>query len=252
MSTLGLVDTHVHLHSYANIDGLLSRAAAVGVRQVVAIGVDLATSHWNVELARGRNDVVAAVGVHPVEVRSPVGIESLAELTRLASEPSVGFIGEIGVDTQNGPTDLTTQLDALATMLALASQVRKPVNLHLVGAVDEALAVVRERFPVDRGAICHYFTGDWKDAFRLLDAGLLISVGKPITRPANWALRAAIRAIPLDRLLLETDTYPLPGRTTEPADLVGVAQAVADVRQCPVDAIIAATTELFERITQRA
>jgi TatD DNase family protein len=244
---LSLVDTHVHLHAYEDVDGLLSRAGAAGVRQVVAIGVDLATSRWNVEVAIRRADVVAAVGVHPVQVTGRVDPATLDELEQLARQPMVGLIGEIGIDTIDGQTDLTTQLDALRAQLLIARRVAKPVNLHLRGSVDAALGLIAESYPVDLGAICHYFVGDLDEAKRLIAVGLFISVGKPAARTQNLALRDALAWIPLDRLLLETDSYPLPGRLTEPADLPLVASAIAVIRGCDVAEVARATTGTFHR-----
>jgi len=96
--------------------------------------------------------------------------------------------------------------------------------------------------------IVHYFVGDLPGATRWLDLGCALSVGKPITRPENAALREAVAAIPLERLLLETDTYPLPGRTTEPAHLLQIAQAVADLKHLPIETIAEQTTVNFCRL----
>jgi len=94
----------------------------------------------------------------------------------------------------------------------------------------------------DAGAVLHYFVGEAELARRALDLGLFLSVGKPVTRVENEHLRRAVATVPLDRLLLETDSYPLPGRTTEPADVGLVAMAVARLLGRPVETIAEVTT----------
>jgi TatD DNase family protein len=249
---LALVDSHVHLHAYDDWLGILNRAVLAGVDRIVAVGVDLPTSRWNAELAANRPEIVAAVGVHPAHLIGPVDAAMLDELEALASQPAVGLVGEIGIDTIEGRVDLPTQLAAFRAQLGIDRRVRKPVNLHLRGAVDEALAVMAESDPVGLGAICHYFVGDSGQASRLLEAGLLLSVGKPASRPTNRGLREALAWLPLDRLLLETDSYPLPGRSTEPADLPLVAGAVAELRGCAIAQVADATTGNFRRLLDRA
>jgi TatD DNase family protein len=96
--------------------------------------------------------------------------------------------------------------------------------------------------------IVHYFVGDEALAAAYLGCGCALSVGKPATRAENAALRAAVPTIPPERLLLETDSYPLPGRTTEPRDLVHVCQAVAELRGESPRGVAQATTHNFRRL----
>lgn len=243
-----LVDSHVHLHQYSDFAGLLDRAKAAGVDKVVAVGVDLDSSRWNVGIAAGRKDVIPAVGIHPLHVVGPLDGDDLADLDELAAAPVVRFIGEIGVDTIDSKIDLKPQIEALASLLAVAVRVNKPVNLHLRGDIGPALDLVNGSGIAEIGAVCHYFVGNTVEVSRLLDAGLVISVGKPVTRSENAALRQAIRYVPSDRLLVETDSYPIPGRSTEPADLPRVVAAIAEVRGCSPDAVKAGTSDLFKRL----
>jgi TatD DNase family protein len=229
---------------------LLDRALAAGVNEVVAIAVDVDTSHWNAQVAARRRGVVAAVGVHPAHLTGPIDPASLAALEKVVQQPAVGFLGEIGIDTVDGRVELATQVDAFRAQLRLAERCRKPINLHLRGAIDVALSVLAESYAVESGAVFHYFVGDEALAERLLEAGLMISVGKPVTRPNNATVRAAIQRIPLDRLLLETDSYPLPGRSTEPAHLPLVAQAVAALHHCDIGLVDSTTTENFRRLVE--
>jgi TatD DNase family protein len=137
------------------------------------------------------------------------------------------MIGEIGLDSVDGPLPIHQQQIAFEAQLTLAKRAGLPVNLHLRGAIDEAFALLAGVGLPRSGAVLHYFVGDEALTRQALDLGLYVSVGKPVTRLENGRLRDAVRRIPLERLLLETDSYPLPGRTTEPADVWLVAQAVA-------------------------
>ena len=109
-----------------------------------------------------------------------------------------------------------------------------------------ALALLRSRAPVR--AVVHYFVGDATLAERYLELGCSISVGKPVTRAAEAALRAAATRLPLERLLLETDTYPLPGRATEPRDVSLVCATIAALRDLTPHQVAASTTENFLRL----
>ncbi len=243
-----LADSHVHLHWYDDVAGLLRRASAAGVNIVVGVGIDLDSSRKTVELAREFPTVVAAVGFHPMFFDATLGEAELAELAELARDPAVGFIGEIGVDTVEAVVPLELQLAVLRSELAIARQTGRAVNLHLRGAIDAAFETIAVDGLPERGGVFHYFSGDSDLASRALDLGLHLAVGKPITRPENAALRDAIARVPLERLLLETDSYPLSGRNTEPADVVLVAQAVADLKDCSVAEVGAATTGNLRRL----
>jgi TatD DNase family protein len=245
--TAALADSHVHLHAYGDpeIAAMLNRAAAAGVGTVVAVSVDLESAVRTVGLAHPRVRIVPAVGLHPARLAGPVDDALWAEVVEVARDGRVGAIGECGVDSE-GVADAATQLASLAHHAALAAAGDLPLLLHLRGPddlIERALAIV-----ADEGArgLVHYFVGGAGLAERYLDAGLSISVGKPVTRVA--ALRAVVAGIPLERLLLETDTYPIEGRTTEPRDVRAVAAAVAELNGMSVDEVARATSSNLERL----
>ncbi len=155
-------------------------------------------------------------------------------------------IGEVGLD-ESAP-DPEGQQRFLAACLRLAEEHVLPVVLHVVGApaVHEAALTIVRQHPSVR-TVAHYFVGGPDLARRYVESGCWISVGRPVMRPGEAAVRAAVPTIPLDRLLLETDTYPLPGRTTEPRDVTAVCAAVAGLTGRPYEEIAAATTGNFDR-----
>ncbi len=237
-----LSDSHVHLHAYRDAHELLERARRVGVALIVGIAVDLPSARRTIDIARHNSGVVAAVGLHPSHLKAPLDNATLADLESLARDPAVGFIGEIGLDAIEANVGIDVQRAAFAAQVELARKLNLPVNLHVRGAFDEAFDVLARAGIPDAGAVLHYFADDTGLARRALDLGLFLSVGKPVTREENEHLRQAIATVPLDRLLLETDSYPLPGRTTEPADLGLVAMAIARLLGCPVERIAEVTT----------
>lgn len=255
------VDSHIHLDRYTNGDAaaLLRRAAQAGVRAFLTIGVDQASSLRAVALARrfgAQYGVYAAIGLHPTflpTVDAASIDRDVAQLRILAqSSPiPIAAVGEIGLDTLDATAALDMQLHAFVTQIHLANDLDLPVVIHVQG--DDAIARAQEHYaatPAQRGAVVHYFVGDLPHARRWLDLGCHISVGRPATRPENTSLRAAITspALPLDRLLIETDTYPLPGRTTEPADVVAVATAIAALKDLPLEHVAQQTTTNFTRL----
>jgi TatD DNase family protein len=227
---------------------MLARARQAGVAHLLAIGVDVATSIAAAALAARYPDLRAAIGIHPTRAARVEHGAALAELDRLAQDPLVVAVGEVGLDAaSDAPLDQQARLFEL--QLDLAERHDLALNLHVVGHDLEAQRLLAARpAALRQRAVVHYFQGDLALARSYLDLGCSISLGKPVTLPANAALRAALVSIPLDRLLLETDTYPLPGRSTEPRDVRLVAQSIADLKHLPFEAIARATTANYLRL----
>lgn len=240
-----LADSHVHLDRYSEraVAAMLERARHVGVQHVLAVGVDAASSAAAINLASRAEGVLAAVGVHPTRVGAASTVDGLREL---AGRPGVVAIGEVGLDDTAPAELLPAQTTFFGACLKLAAELDLALALHVVGAHQRAQQLLISGGPVR--AVVHYFQGDFRLAQAYLDLGCSISVGKPVTRPDRVALREAVRGIPLDRLLCETDTYPLPGRSTEPRDVVEVCRAVAEVRRVEFETVAEATTANYLRL----
>ena len=251
-------DSHVHLDRYTDeeVSGLLLRAHQAGVTRLLTVGVDLASSERAILLARQHPGLYAALGLHPAflyEDFSANLIQYTERLRALAQHaPEVVAIGEAGIDLVEAQAPLDLQRAAFRMHLQLARELGLPLILHNQGAdiicQQEMLQAARRKTGRLVDVLVHYFVGDLASASRWLDLGCFLSVGKPVTRPEHRALREAVASIPLERLLLETDTYPLPGRTTEPAHIVEIAQAVAEIRRLPVAKIAEQTTANFCRL----
>jgi len=252
MTCRGLADSHVHLHAYgeSEVAAMLDRAAEAGVECVVGVSVDLPSARRTLELAgRFQTQVCAAVGLHPGHLTAMPDDATWAALEQLAEHPMVRAIGECGVEGVDGKASELVQLAALTRQARIARELGLPLLLHLRGdeLIGPALGAVASAGVAER-SVAHYFVGDHQLADRYLEAGLLIALGKPVTRVENTALRQAVAAIPLSRLLLETDTYPLPGRTTEPRDVRLVAEAIAELKGLAVEEVAQATGENLARL----
>jgi TatD DNase family protein len=235
--TPDLFDTHAHLHfsEFAgDLDAVLERARAAGVRRIVTIGTDVPTSRAAVALAAREPDVWASVGIHPHEAAS-ADADALVEIERLASTARVVAIGETGLDFFRNLAPREAQERAFRAQLALARRAGKPVLVHCRDAHAETLSLLAADGPRERGGIMHCFSGDLEIARRCMDLGLLISLAGPVTYPKPGALPEVARMIPSDRLVVETDCPFLPpqpyrGKRNEPAYLAITAARVAELR----------------------
>jgi TatD DNase family protein len=250
--TAQLFDTHAHLHfpDFApDLEAVMARARAAGVRRMVTIGTDRETSEAAVAIAERDPDVWAAVGLHPHDAAE--GDDALfAHLERLAGSPRVVAIGEMGLDFFRNLSPRPAQETALRRQLALARALGKPALIHCREAHAETLAILAAERVQEVGGIMHCFSGDVEIARRCLDLGLLISLAGPVTYPNARALPAVATYVPADRLVVETDCPFLPpqpyrGKRNEPAYLTITAARVADLRK-------ESLVELGARMTENA
>lgn len=242
------IDTHAHLDDRAFDPDRAALVADLHARGagVITVGADMPSSRTAVRLAQRHRRIWATAGVHP-HVAKTVSPSVLREIERLAQEPKVVAIGEIGLDYYRDLSPRNVQRSAFRDQLALARRMGRPIVLHNREATDDVLATLREAGPSHRGVV-HSFLGDVTLAASFLDLGLYLGVGGPITYPANVSLREAVARIPLDRLLLETDCpylTPVPhrGKRNEPAYVEIVAEAVAALRGESPAAVREATTQ---------
>jgi len=242
---LKLVDSHAHLDDRAfakDRAALIARCFEESIG-IVTIGADLRSSREAVRLAARHRAIWATVGVHPHDAKT-VTEEVLAEIEELARR-AVG-IGEIGLDYYRDLSPRDVQRRAFSAQLELASRLGLPVVIHNRESTDDLLAILREHPAVHRGVI-HSFLGDRDLAETFLAMGFYLGIGGPITFPKNETLREAVRAVPLDRVLLETDCpyltpVPYRGRRNEPAYVRFVAEAIAELKGTPVGEIERMTT----------
>ncbi len=241
-----LADTHCHLHLRQfdlDRDEVVARAEAQGVTKIIEVGIDLESNKEAIALATRYPQLYAAVGVHPHEAGKATQ-ESWEELRSLASHPGVIAIGETGLDYYRRRSPHEKQKEALKKQLTLAKELGKPVILHDRKAHDDLLAMVEEDGEGLTG-VFHCFSGDLAMADKCLEMGFYISIAGPVTYKNAYRLQELARTLPLERLLLETDSpflSPYGGRN-EPANVRAVAQKIAEVRGLSWEAVARMTTE---------
>lgn len=248
-----LVDTHVHLDDEAfdgDREAVLERAAAAGVRTLVAIGTGLDSSRKTVALAEQHPYVAAAVGIHPHEAGT-VAPEAVRQLAPLLERPGVVAVGETGLDYFRDYAPRPAQEALFRAHLALAREVGLPVVIHCRNAYPEVLAILRE-FPQTH-VIFHAFSGSAGAATACLDHGGYLAFGGPLTFRHAQDLVEAAASVPLDRILLETDApllspEPYRGRRNEPGRVRLVAERLAEIRGITLEAVGEATTANARRV----
>ena len=245
-----LFDTHAHLHfpDYADdLDAVLERAHAAGVRGMVTIGTDRETNQAVVALARRLPNVWATVGIHPHDAGDAVETD-FAEMEELArSEKKVVGLGEMGLDFFRNLSPPEAQRQVFRRQIHMARDLGKPVVIHCRDAHDDTLAILADERAGEIGGVMHCFSGDVEIARRCLDLGLFISLAGPVTYKNARALPEVARFIPDDRLVVETDCPYLPptphrGKRNEPAYVALTAAFVAELRGVDPEALGATIT----------
>lgn len=232
----GLTDTHCHLDMPAfegDLGQTLERARAAGLVRILVPGLNLESSRHAAGLARTHGWLRFAAGVHPHESGS-FDEETLAGLRQLALAEGATAVGEIGLDYYRDLSPRARQREAFRAQLELARELRLPVIVHIREAAEDALAILAET-GVGLHGVLHAFSGDPSLAERALAMGFYLGTAGPLTYPKADRLREILRAAPLDRILLETDSPYLPpegnrGKRNEPALVETVARRLAAER----------------------
>ena len=247
-----LTDSHAHLHFSqfdADRDAVIERAREAGVTAILEVGVDLASSKAAVALAKQYDFISAAVGIHPHDAKL-VNPKTLDQLRVLAHRPQVVAIGEIGLDYYRDRSPRPVQRRAFADQLALAAELELPVIIHSREAHDDVMEQLRGW--KGRGVLHSYSAGP-EHLDEVLELGFYVSISGPVTFPRADRLREAAALVPLERLLVETDSpflTPVPrrGRRNEPALVRHVVEAVARARGAPAETVAQATADNLGRL----
>jgi TatD DNase family protein len=241
-----LVDGHSHIDQYdaAELPGLLDRAQRASVGLIIAAGTTLASCAKVLDLAAAHPLVHAGVGLHPQNLEGPVDDAVEGELRRLAANPKVVEWSETGLDYMPTSPDRAMQQEAFRRQIRIARELGLPLVTHSREADEDTLRILREEHAGDVGGAWHYFGGDDDLAERIIDLGFLISLAKPLLRIEP--LQEVAAKLPLDRLVIETDSFPQPfkkyrERWTEPWHLPQIAAKVAELQGIDIE-IVAETT----------
>jgi TatD DNase family protein len=255
------IDSHAHLEMKefdADRPRVILQAFEKGITEIITIGTDLESSRQALALAKTYRRLWATVGVHPHEAKGFKPL-ILPQLAKLAKEPQVVAIGEIGLDFYRNWSPRKAQGEVFRHLIQLARQINLPVIIHDREAHEETLTILREEKAGEVGGIFHCFSGDWATARQCLDLNFYLSVTGAVTYKKGSILEEVVRLAPLESLLLETDApylapHPYRGKRNEPAYLVHTAARVAEIRGIPLTelskAILQNTRRAFPRMRQ--
>jgi TatD DNase family protein len=253
-----IIDSHAHLEMTQFDEdraAMLERARAAGVTTLLAIGSGSApTARLDaaIPFAEQHDWIYATVGIHPHDANVATE-EHFARLDELARHPRVIAWGEMGLDYHYDHSPRDVQQQVMRRQLAQARAAKLPIVIHCRDAWDDCLAILDQDWgPTGLGGIFHCFTATMAEARRGLNMGFLVSFAGNVTYPKMQHLRDVAREIPLENLLTETDSPFLPpqarrGKRNEPAFVVEVAQALANVRDLAPEEVAAVTAANFRR-----
>jgi TatD DNase family protein len=240
------VDSHAHLETEqfeADREQVIARAHEAGIETILAIGSGTGPGSLDcaIRLSEQHDFIYATIGIHPHEAKLARDID-FEEMAQLATRPKVIAWGEIGLDYFYDHSPREIQQQVFLKQLQLAQAAKLPIVIHCrpsngsEDAWEDCLTSLHEHWaPSGLGGILHCFTGAWDHAKRALDMGFMISFAGNVTFPKAQQIRDAAREVPLDRMLIETDSpflAPVPhrGKRNEPSFVKEVARQVAELR----------------------
>lgn len=246
---------------------MLVRAWGTGVRTILSIGIGEGPEemHQALEISRefagkpGIPRILASAGVYPHEGEK-VNKEALDTLDRLLSEPEVIACGEIGLDYFHQGTPHDLQKRVFSQQMEVAAKRKRPILIHCRPSQDsndaweDTLALLESEWrPAGLGGILHCFSGNWEQARRGMDLGFLVSFAGNITFPKAQSIRDVAAKIPLDNIVLETDSpylapTPYRGKRNEPAWVAEVARQIAEEKGLELEVVTSTTTNNFFRL----
>lgn len=256
-----LIDSHCHLDRLrldkydGNLELAIEAARENSVKGMLCVGISLENREKVLEIANQYPDVVASVGVHPLDVDS--GLATVEQLVAWSNHDKVVALGETGLDYYYSDETKKTQQESFVLHLQAASESKLPVIVHTRDAKEDTLALIAEYGNTNTAGVLHCFTEDWDMAKRAIDLNYMISISGIVTFKNANALKDVVKKLPMDRLLVETDSpylAPVPkrGKSNEPAYVRYVAEYVAELKQTDYTTITKVTSDNFFALFQKA
>jgi TatD DNase family protein len=247
-----LIDSHAHIQGkeYAGeAADVIARARAAGVEKIIAVGGagDMSSNTEAVALADSFPNIYATVGMHPHDAKD-VGADELRALRELTSHPKVIAVGETGLDYYYNHSPHEVQRRVFAQFIGMARETGLPIVVHERDAAQEAAELLRSEGSRELHGVIHCFTGNYEAACDYLDLGFYLSFTGIITFKNAEPLRDVVRKVPLERMLVETDSpflTPMPhrGKRNEPAFVRLVAETVAKVKGISLEEVAERTSQ---------
>ena len=259
--TVQFVDSHCHLDrvdisGYGDDFGrFVAETGDAGVSHMLCVSIDLERYPAMLSLVEPFDNISVSVGVHPND-RDRHEPEA-GELVELASHPKNVAIGETGLDYFRTSGDVEWQRERFRIHIRAARECHKPLIIHTRDAREDTIRIMREENADAAGGVMHCFTESWEMAEQALEMGFYISFSGIVTFNNAADLREVAKKVPLDRILVETDSpylapVPLRGKPNEPRHVIRVAETIAELRGMPVEEFAAITTDNFFRLFSAA
>ena len=241
-----IVDTHCHLYFEElnkDLDGVLSRANELGVNTFICVGTNLSDSYESLILAQKYKSIYATAGIHPHDSKD-ASEDYIIELRKLLGNEKIVAVGEMGLDYFRNISNSDIQKKVFKDQLKLADETNKPIVFHNREA-DEDIIKILSDFPNVVG-VAHCFSSSYETAIKLIEMGFYISFSGNLTFK-NSHLPEVAKKLPLDRLLVETDSpflspVPFRGKTNEPGRTRYVVEKLAEIFDSDIDQIASITT----------
>ncbi|GEM76330.1 TatD family hydrolase [Vibrio sagamiensis] len=253
------VDSHCHLDKlnyddlHTSVEDVINKAQQANVKELLSVGVTMDAFPKMLEMIMPYENVHASCGVHPLDVDS---VFSLEKLRQYASYDKVVAIGETGLDYHYKPETAALQKERFEQQVELAVEYNKPLIIHTRNARHDTLDILKNGNAQKCGGVIHCFTEDLPFAEAAMELGFYISISGIVTFRQATELKEVVKALPLERLLIETDSpylAPVPhrGKENQPAYVVEVAAYIAQLRGCSLFEVGQKTTENFHTLFLR-
>ena len=249
-----LIDSHCHLdrldlsNREGGLEAVIADAQTRGISHLLTVAVDLESSRSLTELTAKYDHIYSSVGVHPLQDEE-LPLPTVEQLTDLAMLPKVVAVGETGLDNFYSADSFEWQYESFTRHLLASKQVEKPLIVHTRDARDETIKLLKQHQSNSAGVL-HCFTETWEMAKAAMDFGYFISFSGIVTFKNAGELREVVKKIPLDRILVETDSpwlapVPYRGKQNEPKNVYEVAQCVAEIKGISLAELAEITTNNF-------
>jgi len=253
------IDAHSHLSDprlATQVESMIARAKAKGIEKFLQGGVGPEDWRRQQELKARFPEILLCFGLHPYWVADHTNEECESALDELARElPKAEALGELGLDLRPHimKDSFERQVDVFEAQLQLAEVASKPIVLHLVQAFQEAQKILSLHGVPKRGGMVHSFNGSAHEAEAYLKLGLHLSIGGPVCRPENQKLHQAVQALPVENMLLETDSPDQPpprlkGQFNEPSTLWDVAEMIAKIKKLTPEEVLDISSQNLEKL----
>ena len=239
-----IFDTHCHLYAdqlINNVDNIIKRANDAGVFNMLVLGDKIETSDKCIEIAEKYTSVYCAIGIFPCECYELNVDETMNILREMYKKSNkIKAIGEIGLDYywEKDLDNRNKQKEFFVAQLKLADELNLPVSIHARDSIEDVYTLLKENFP-RKGAIMHCFSSSVDMMRKFVKLGCYISLGGPVTFKNAVTPKEVAKEVPIDRLLIETDSpylapHPFRGKTNEPALVTYVLAEIARLKEVPI------------------